>query len=187
MSRVKGPFLTIPNAVTILRGILIVPAIYLWVRGTTAGMSIAIILGVIIIASDIFDGYIARKTGSVTDWGKVLDPLIDKFCILTVVVMAVIYKGFPLYAAIIIVGRDILIVIAGVILFKKRHKPSASHPIGKWAALIIAITLLAYFLDMDSIKEYLLILSLIMVFVSGGFYFFRALKLYREPTKYRDE
>ncbi len=172
MAKIQGPFITVPNLISLSRGVLIVPTLYLAVSGRIIS---AAIMGVIIVVSDVLDGYIARKTGAISDWGKVIDPVMDKFCVAAAGITAVVWFDFPLYALLIIVGRDILILLGAVILFGKKGKPEISHPIGKYTASLIAITILSYYLRIDSLKGILLALALTMVFVSGIFYFLRAI------------
>ncbi|MCP4634143.1 MAG: hypothetical protein GY855_14555 [candidate division Zixibacteria bacterium] len=176
MFGIRGPFITIPNILSIIRGFLIIPLLFYFLKGDSISVSIAIFLGIIMILTDVFDGYIARKTNSVSEWGKILDPLADKFCILFVAIIGVIYREFPLYAAIIIIGRDVFIVLISLVLFKKLKTAQASHPIGKYTALITSLSLLAYFLKLDSFKEYILALALILVAISGLYYFIRAFR-----------
>lgn len=72
-----GRFWTIPNVLSLFRLVLIVPiAILLWQDGPVEWL-----LGLValVIISDWFDGRIARWTKTVSEWGKVIDPVADKF------------------------------------------------------------------------------------------------------------
>lgn len=99
----REDFFSLPNILTYIR-ILLVPVFVLvfvnaqsWIDHIWA---IAIIL--ISAATDIIDGYIARKFNMITDWGKVIDPVADKamqgammFCIVVkfplVLILIVLY------------------------------------------------------------------------------------------------
>jgi CDP-diacylglycerol---glycerol-3-phosphate 3-phosphatidyltransferase len=61
-------------------------------------------------ATDFLDGYIARNYGQVTDLGKILDPIADKFLIYSTLVTLVALGKFYFYWAIIIVGREFFVM-----------------------------------------------------------------------------
>jgi len=61
--------------------------------------------------TDWYDGYIARKRGIVTTWGKFLDPLADKMLVLTTMICFSRLGYFPLWMVIIVLVRDISITI----------------------------------------------------------------------------
>lgn len=179
MFGIQGRIFTIPNIISLSRGVLIIPAIYLLMRGTAVSVIIAAVLGVVIVLSDILDGVIARKINAVSEWGKIIDPLVDKFCVLVAIISAAAWREFPVYAAVIIVGRDVLIILTATILFRKRKIPEVSHPIGKYTAFITAVTLLLYLFQAGQVKEYFLVLTLIMIPVSGLFYLFRSIVVFK--------
>ena len=65
-----------PNMLSMFRLVLIIPVTWLILQdGPLFWMMILILLAV---ATDYFDGRIARWSDSVSDWGKLLDPLADK-------------------------------------------------------------------------------------------------------------
>lgn len=175
MFGVQGKFLTLPNILSLSRGILIFPAVYFATRGTLNTLFLATLFGIVMILTDAFDGFIARKTGSVSEWGKILDPLIDKFCVLVAVIAVVILRGFPIYAAAIIVGRDICILATSFVIFRRRKIITVSHPIGKCTALITVVTLILYLIQAESIKKYFMYLTLCMIAVSSVFYSVRTI------------
>lgn len=70
---------TTPTQVTIGRGLLIIPAWYLWIFVASLEAKIwAISIMVVSWFGDHLDGALARATNQVTELGKKLDPLIDK-------------------------------------------------------------------------------------------------------------
>jgi CDP-diacylglycerol--glycerol-3-phosphate 3-phosphatidyltransferase len=70
-------------------------------------------LFIFIVASltDLYDGYIARKYGEVTDFGKFMDPLADKFLISAAFICFVDMKelNVPAWMVVLIIGREFLI------------------------------------------------------------------------------
>lgn len=68
-----------PTQVTISRGLLIIPAWYLWIFiASFEAKILAISIMVVSWLGDHLDGALARATNQVTEFGKKLDPLIDK-------------------------------------------------------------------------------------------------------------
>ena len=84
---------------------------------TTAGL---ILFGVV-IATDWVDGTIARRTGQVTELGKVLDPVADRLSIAAGIIALVIRGIFPLWAAVAILARDIVVLLAGSYVLSRAH------------------------------------------------------------------
>ena len=76
-----------------------------WAYGRTAALLIFILAGV----TDYLDGEIARRYGSVTNFGKLMDPLVDKVMMAAAVISLVPLKAIPAWAATIVVARDFLI------------------------------------------------------------------------------
>ena len=68
------------------------------------------------VSTDWVDGYIARRTGQVSNLGKLLDPLADRLAIAAALIALVVRHAFPLWAALLIVVRDGLVLAAALIL-----------------------------------------------------------------------
>lgn len=69
----------------------------------------ALILFVIAGVTDFFDGEIARRYQFVTNFGRLMDPLVDKIMIAAAFISLVPLRAIPAWAAIIVVARDFLI------------------------------------------------------------------------------
>lgn len=76
-----------------------------WVYGCTAALVIFLLAGI----TDFFDGEIARRYGSVTNFGKLMDPLVDKIMMAAAFISLVPLKAIPAWAATTVVARDFLI------------------------------------------------------------------------------
>ena len=101
----------IPNKITIIR-ISLVPlfAIILLVKIPYKSILAAFIFGMLSI-SDFLDGYFARKKKQVTEFGKLIDPIADKFLISTALIFLVVqgYEGIDLWMAVVIIAREIIL------------------------------------------------------------------------------
>ena len=73
------------------------------------GRTVALIVFLIAGISDFVDGEIARRYGFVTDFGKLMDPLVDKIMVAAAFISLVPLKAVPAWAATTVVARDFLI------------------------------------------------------------------------------
>jgi CDP-diacylglycerol--glycerol-3-phosphate 3-phosphatidyltransferase len=116
--------LNLPNVITVGR-ILACPAVFMMVFMDSAPVRLAAFFLFLAAAlSDLWDGYLARKHGLITDLGKLLDPLADKLLLVsTLVPFYILSHGegligpvpflgpLPLWIVLVILGREFLITI----------------------------------------------------------------------------
>ncbi|HXA10208.1 MAG TPA: CDP-diacylglycerol--glycerol-3-phosphate 3-phosphatidyltransferase [Chthoniobacterales bacterium] len=76
-----------------------------WVYGRTVALLLFILAGI----SDYLDGEIARRYGTVTNFGKLIDPLVDKVMMAAAFICLVPLGAVPAWVATIVVARDFLI------------------------------------------------------------------------------
>jgi CDP-diacylglycerol--glycerol-3-phosphate 3-phosphatidyltransferase len=74
--------ITIPNILTILRIPLLFAIVLLDPLGVHYADTWIFVLFLISMVSDFLDGYLARKLNQVSQFGKIADPLMDKFFII---------------------------------------------------------------------------------------------------------
>ena len=96
--------------------------------------------------TDFFDGYLARRLNQVTELGKLLDPLADRIFIVALAVALVASDALPLWLALGIVARDVLLLAAFPFVDKKGVRRIRVTFAGKTAtaALLFGLTLIAY-------------------------------------------
>ena len=87
------------------------PFVYAALRPGEAAALVAFLLFVAASVSDQIDGYIARKRDLVTRFGQFLDPLADKLLVGAALVVLVLDRSFPLWAAIVIAVRELAVQI----------------------------------------------------------------------------
>lgn len=134
--------LTAPNALSAVRLALVPVFVTLYLNGQE---ELAVGIFVVGASSDFIDGYVARRTNSVTELGKLLDPLADRVFIGALAGVLLI-RGLldPMIAAAVIV-RD-LAIIAGSIWLARRSRPLVPVSLaGKvaTACLLVGLTWLA--------------------------------------------
>jgi CDP-diacylglycerol--glycerol-3-phosphate 3-phosphatidyltransferase len=76
-----------------------------WIYGHTAALIIFLLAGI----TDFVDGEIARRYGAVTNFGKLMDPLVDKIMMAAAFISLVPLGAIPAWAATTVVARDFLI------------------------------------------------------------------------------
>jgi cardiolipin synthase len=120
----RGPSLSIPNLVTVLR-ILLVPVV-VWAIAS-GRMQLAFLLFFAAAISDAIDGFLAKRFGMKTELGAYLDPLADKVLIVSIYVTLGITGAIPLWIVILVVSRDFMIV-GGIMLSWLVDRPVAIRP-----------------------------------------------------------
>lgn len=158
---------TIPNVLSILRILLLAPiAIFVWYDD----LKPALILTLIAMATDFFDGKIARHFNQTSELGKFLDPLADKLSCATLLIVLLLKDKIPLWVVVLIIGRDIIIAVAAIFVAKKYKIITSSNFIGKLTATSIGIMIVAYIFDFLLMQKIFLPLTVFFIFLSGYSY-----------------
>ncbi len=109
----------LPNSITILRILLIPVFIWLYSNPTPErSLWAAIVFGAAAL-TDFLDGYLARKSGQITNLGKLLDPVADKLLVATGLILLVQVQLVSVWLAIIMIARELLITGARVVAAKE--------------------------------------------------------------------
>jgi CDP-diacylglycerol--glycerol-3-phosphate 3-phosphatidyltransferase len=127
-----------------LRVLLLPGVAYGLARDDGTGMAICVTLFVVAGISDFLDGYLARRLNQVSPLGIALDPIADKIFAGATVVLLVVYRDLPVWLALVVVGRDLLILGAGAILLRGRKITLPSNLVGKYTFGILAFLLGSY-------------------------------------------
>ncbi len=103
--------MNLPNKLTIIRMILIIPFVVILLTGCFGEYSKLIALIIFCVASltDLLDGKIARKYNLITDFGKFMDPLADKLLVCSALIALVETRQLPAWICIIIIAREFII------------------------------------------------------------------------------
>lgn len=146
-SKTFGRFWTIPNMLSIARIFLTIPITYLIL--TQGSIIWVLTLVAVAVSTDWFDGFIARLTNTVSDWGKILDAVADKIAASSVVLALVILEQLPLWFLLVIVVRDVLILIGGAVAAHRFRVVLMSMWWGKVAVFMLSMTVLWALLEAD--------------------------------------
>lgn len=132
---IKGRFSTAANWISISRIPLAGISAFTLYNGNKAASAAAMVLA---IASDALDGAVARGTGTVSDWGKVLDPLADKIAFLVMAVTLLFMGLIEQWLIWLLVCRDTLIALGGMVI-SRRMRPPAANKWGKVSTCVLAL------------------------------------------------
>lgn len=113
----------IPNALCVLRMLLVAPVAWLLVAGE---YRLTLWLFGFAAATDGLDGFLAKRCGWTSELGKILDPLADKILLVGVFIVLAALGLVPVWLAAAAVARDILITV-GAIVYSRLY----GHPHGR--------------------------------------------------------
>lgn len=112
----KKYFKYVPNILTLIRFLLIPLILILLSQGKYID---AIIVFSISGITDILDGVIARKFNFISDFGKLMDPLADKFTQISMLVMLTVKKIIPLWIVIVVFIKEFCMICGASFLYGK--------------------------------------------------------------------
>lgn len=170
----------IPNTLTIIRIIIIPVFITTIIYGK---YRYALYLFVFAALTDILDGQLARFTNQKTALGTFLDPLADKFLLVTSFILFSIYGWIPKWLAITIISRDLIVVIGWFLLYMITHNSKVEPLLLGKIAIALQIITLAYVLlninigSLPPVPDILLFLTAAITSISGLQYIYKGFKL----------
>jgi len=179
----------ISNFLSIFRIILLFPLSYLLFDDINQHRTLIVVILLSMYATDLLDGFLARKLNQITELGKVIDPLADKISVVTLVVILLIQQKLPLWFVLIIILRDVLILLFGLMLRGKKKVTLMSNYPGKAAVLSIGVVILFAVLDISEINQYIIYimyLSIALILYSSFLYLKRFKQTLGEKNGTRD-
>jgi CDP-diacylglycerol--glycerol-3-phosphate 3-phosphatidyltransferase len=187
---------TLPNFLSLFRILIIPVLVYLLTFPDPLSALLAACLFLLASITDFFDGYLARRNRSVSDVGKILDPLADKLMIASALIMlAAIDRphepSVPAWLVVVIIARETAVtVIRGIALTE--GIVMQAETLGKYKFLLQACAvfgLLVHFkywhVDFYAAGLYFLALSTVLALWSGVNYHVQFFRL--RQSRVRDE
>jgi CDP-diacylglycerol--glycerol-3-phosphate 3-phosphatidyltransferase len=121
----------LPNVLTVIR-ILLVPVLVVALLDQTAGGDL---LAAVVFAAasltDAIDGWLARSRGSVTTFGKLMDPIADKLLIVAALVALVSLARLEAWVAMVIIAREFAVTVLRVAVGAQQHMVIPASLLGK--------------------------------------------------------
>lgn len=182
--------LTVPNAMSIFRIVIVPFFAYFFLKGN---LKLAVLLLLLSGLSDLFDGMIARKFNQVTELGKMLDPFADKLT-QGVVALCLAIK-FPVICPVLLIfiAKELAMLCCAVVLLRRKKRPCAAMWYGKVATVMfyvsvsVIVVMDGFFtvraVVFDWVSNILLIVTAAMMLYSAVKYF----QIFREILHSEDE
>ncbi len=123
-------------------------------------------LMLIFILSDFLDGYLARRLGQTSDLGRIMDPLLDKLGIAAFAVYAALYKSFPVWAMALVIAKDAIILVGGIIMIKVRKQIPIADWWGKITVCAWALVLLSYIFEIGPAQKPVLTIAVVVLILN---------------------
>jgi CDP-diacylglycerol---glycerol-3-phosphate 3-phosphatidyltransferase len=178
----------LPNALTVLR--LAVVPLFAWLLLQDAGADdtgryVATLVFGLAIITDRYDGMIARRTGQVTEFGKLADPIADKALTGTALIGLSVLGFLPWWVTTVILVREV-----GVTLLRFwviRHGVIAASRGGKLKTVVQALAIALYILPLTGLlattRWWVMAAALVLTVLTGLDYVYRALTLRRTSAR----
>jgi cardiolipin synthase len=142
---------TIPNILSVSRIVLLpIVLLLLFKHQNTAAVAVMLVSW----STDALDGFLARKLGQVSNLGRVLDHLVDKVWVGSVLVTLVFIRDLPLSLAAAVILRDLLILAGSGVIMKTKGSFVSSDVVGKITGCAFALMIVFYTLDIPSVAKY---------------------------------
>jgi cardiolipin synthase (CMP-forming) len=140
---VHDRIVTIPNALSGLRLASVPVFVWLFVTGHE---NVAVVIYAAGAWTDFFDGYIARRTGSITKLGQLLDPLADRVLIVALTIALVARDVLSPWLAVAVIARDVIVLALWPLLERIGMRRIQVNFTGKTATacLLFGLTCLAW-------------------------------------------
>lgn len=131
--------LNLPNKLTLLR-VLLVPCfvVFMMIESLFGIAAIPRVLSALLFGAcaltDLFDGMIARKTGQITDFGKFLDPIADKFMILSAMMAFCASSAYAylrvwvFIAGLLVILRELAVTSVRLLMADRKTVVAAAWP-----------------------------------------------------------
>ena len=141
VSEVSSRVLTVPNLLSFLRLAMVPVFLWLIIQGMDG---LALLVLVISSVTDFLDGYIARTFKQTSRLGQLLDPAADRLFIFAALIGLAVRGVIPWWLFVIIVARDGMLLVLGVVGANFGYGPLPVHHLGKvaTACLFYALPLL---------------------------------------------
>lgn len=165
--------LNLPNLLTLLR-IVAVPVVVVALLGETPnGDKLAAVVFALAAVTDGLDGYIARSRGSITNFGKLMDPVADKLLITAALVSLVSLGRLAAWVAMVIIAREFAVTALRAVAAERGAVISASW-LGKIKTTlqIAAVFALIATNPAPALVDALVYAAVVVTVISGADYFF---------------
>jgi CDP-diacylglycerol--glycerol-3-phosphate 3-phosphatidyltransferase len=166
--------LNLPNLLTVFRILLVPVLVVVLLSEIFESDWPAAVVFVIASATDMADGYLARRNDQVTNFGKLWDPLADKLLVTAALVSLVDLNRLDAWVAMVIIAREFAVTGLRQVAVEQGQVIAASAAGKVKTGMQVAMVLVLIIVDERTVWVDLLIYATVAVTVlSGAGYFFR--------------
>ena len=126
-------------------------------------LDFAIIAFLIAGATDMLDGFLARRNGWITDIGKILDPFADKLMQCTVLIILYHLEILPVWFVLIFILKEIVTLFMGLLVIKRRYVVVVSKWYGKAAVCLFYATVVLAVMFEKFLSNHPLVLLIMLI------------------------
>ena len=185
---------TLPNLLSLFRIAIIPLLVYLLTFTGPAAALLAAFLFLLASLTDYFDGYLARRQKTVSNLGKILDPLADKLMIAaTLIMLAAMDRpgepSVPGWLVVVMVMRETAVTILRMIALSEGMIMEAEE-LGKYKFMLQAVAVFALTVhyryvgvDFYAVGIYFLFLATVVALWSGVSYHVKFFRLLQQKTR----
>lgn len=135
--------LNIPNALSLLRLCLVPVFALAFFSPSPNAHAWAALIYALAFATDIADGYIARRFDMITKLGRILDPLADKLMTFTVIICVALDGAIPMWAIAVFFCKEALMGLGGLLMYRRVKDVTAANWWGKASTGVFFVVLAA--------------------------------------------
>lgn len=135
--------MNVPNALSLLRLCLVPVFILTFFQPGANAHTWAALVYALAFATDIADGYIARKFDMITKLGRILDPLADKLMTFTVIICVALDGVIPMWAIAVFFCKEALMGLGGLLMYRRMKDVTAANWWGKTSTGVFFVVLAA--------------------------------------------
>ena len=167
--------LNLPNSITLLRIFLIPVFVWLYLEPTPERALWAGLVFAAAAFTDFLDGYLARRSGQITNLGKLLDPVADKLLVASGLILLVQVQQVAVWLAIVLIARELIVTGARAVAANEGFIVPADS-LGKLKVVgqiggILCLILQSAWIDAQvflfSVGNVLLYMALVLSLISG--------------------
>jgi len=147
---------------------------------TTSRVAAFVVFGVASI-TDLLDGELARRSGTITDFGKIADPIADKALTGSALITLSGLGALSWWVTGVIMVREVGVTLLRFWVIRRGVIPASRGGKIKTVLQIVAIGLYILPVEISVLREVVMLAAVVVTVVTGGDYVLRAIQLRRRP------
>ena len=166
--------LNVPNVLTVVRILLVPVLVVALLEKTSGGDLLAAVVFAVASLTDALDGRLARMRGSITTFGKLMDPIADKLLIVAALVALVSRGRLEAWVAMVIIAREFAVTVLRAAVGTQQGVVISASPLGKLktAAQVVMVLVLIAVGSRPLWVSLLVYATVAITVLSGADYFF---------------